>query len=254
MNRNHCTQDGYPLSEGDEIWVCADVSGGEPTHHVVGELLENKLLYAEVTDEGMVGAKLSSVFRKKENAYWDEYTPRQGFKRTVCDCRMCSIACEHMPGSLIPGDLELLARHFNTTTEDWEWIKAHFEASAGALIVQYGHPKRIPTLVPKRKADGSCIFLKYRKCQVHEVAPYGCSYHDNHMDDRQAKRRSLAAVQVQSKDHEQDGFLARTIIRLRDEGVVAAPLEERRGRFKAAISAEEKRCRRRKLAKQKKRS
>ena len=33
------------------------------------------------------------------------------FERTSCDCASCRVPCRHMPGCLVPGDLENIAEH-----------------------------------------------------------------------------------------------------------------------------------------------
>lgn len=48
-------------------------------------------------------------------------------------------------------------------------------ASPGAIVMQAGRVFQIPTLVPRRKPDGSCIFLDENdRCRIHEVSPFGC--------------------------------------------------------------------------------
>lgn len=68
------TADGYPLNAGDQIWVRSNVIDPkeEPSVAVVGEILEKKLLYDKPNGNGFVGASLTAVFHKKENAYWSE--------------------------------------------------------------------------------------------------------------------------------------------------------------------------------------
>src|SRR5262249_59688234 len=49
-------------------------------------------------------------------------------------------------------------------------------ASHGAIVIANGPYRTIPTLVPARKPDGSCRFLKNGRCEIHAEAPYGCAY------------------------------------------------------------------------------
>jgi Fe-S-cluster containining protein len=53
-----------------------------------------------------------------------------------------------------------------------------------------GQPFRIPTIVPARQEDGSCVFYAGGLCSIHDIAPYGCAFFDNHMGDTEANHRS----------------------------------------------------------------
>ncbi len=88
-----------------------------------------------------------------------EKTRREfGFDRTVCSCEECVNNCRYIPGYLIPADLERIARFLgvrNTVTFAIE----NLLASPGATVMKEGRLFQIPTLVPRRKDDGSCLFL-----------------------------------------------------------------------------------------------
>jgi hypothetical protein len=70
MREQKYTVDGFLLNGGDTIWVRSSVEYDEPTKHIVGQILDNKLLYQDPEPDGYIGAKLTSVFHLKENAYW----------------------------------------------------------------------------------------------------------------------------------------------------------------------------------------
>jgi hypothetical protein len=100
-----------------------------------------------------------------------------GFTRTDCSCRTCRRNCMFMPGFLIPGDLE---RMIPVGADPLQWSETNLLASPGA-VVRVRETKelaRIPTLVPATKDDGSCIHYRQRRCQIHDVAPFGCAFFD----------------------------------------------------------------------------
>jgi hypothetical protein len=97
-----------------------------------------------------------------------------GVPRTTCNCNACVKNCLHMPGFLIPADLERLA----PSVDLFGWAEQNLLASPGALAMKDGQFFRIPTLVPAVKADGSCIHLHNGQCGIHENAPFGCAFFD----------------------------------------------------------------------------
>src|SRR5438067_916759 len=82
-----------------------------------------------------------------------------GFCRTRCDCLECTRSCRHIPGYLIPADLERMDRFLAPDQDLVTWAKRHLLASPGALVMRGGRAFRIPTLVPARRPDGACLFL-----------------------------------------------------------------------------------------------
>jgi Fe-S-cluster containining protein len=98
------------------------------------------------------------------------------FERSYCDCDMCKAGCKSMPGILAPGDLDTIAEYVGVNEPDEKWVSDHFAASEGAMVITLtGEITRIPTIVPKQKADGCCVFLTAEnKCSVHPVSPMGC--------------------------------------------------------------------------------
>lgn len=98
-----------------------------------------------------------------------------GFERSVCACHVCTANCKFIPGYLVPADIERISRslgYSNVVTFALE----NLAASPGATVMNAeGRVFQIPTLVPQRKADGSCKFLDERnRCTIHAVSPFGC--------------------------------------------------------------------------------
>lgn len=118
---------------------------------------------------------------------------RFGFKRTVCACCACTAFCRRMPGFLVPEDIAPLRAQFGDDSLD-----ALCCASPGALVRQGDGPVfRIPTIVPARRADGSCVFLDAdARCSIHAIAPYGCAYFDTHQSRRAGDERSAAGLRA----------------------------------------------------------
>ncbi len=115
------------------------------------------------------------------------------FERTVCACPDCVDCCRQQPGFLAPGDFERIAAALQETPEQ---ARAHFWASPGALVMNTHTNRvfRIHTITP-RLAHGRCVFLTAEnRCQVHAVAPYGCSFFDTHQGLPEGQRRSAWAL------------------------------------------------------------
>lgn len=113
------------------------------------------------------------------------------FARTVCACPADVAHCRRQPGFLIPSDLlPIMDRLSREKKNLYDWLMA----SAGAIVgdLWTGQTFRIPTITPRRKADGSCVFLDdHERCAIHDVAPFGCAYFDDHMATDESDRRSL---------------------------------------------------------------
>lgn len=118
-----------------------------------------------------------------------------GFTRTTCACAECVNNCRHIPGYLLPSDVERISR-FLGYKNVVEFAIQNLLASPGATVMQAGRVFQIPTLVPRRKADGSCLFLdENNRCRIHEVSPFGCAFFDAHQSDLEANRRSGRGIQ-----------------------------------------------------------
>ncbi len=167
------------------------------------------------------------------------------FPRTKCSCDRCAAGCKTMPGSLIPGDLDRIQAYVGDRSGDF--ILSHFQASDGAKVAaRVGGMMiltRVPTIVPAQRKDGRCVFLDDDNlCSIHEVAPFGCAYHDVHLSEEEAAPRSeyavmqqLPAQQAPASPYVQwHGLLVAA-------GMVAAPLDERREAMETMINELERR-------------
>jgi Fe-S-cluster containining protein len=118
-----------------------------------------------------------------------------GYERTVCSCVHCVKNCRHIPGYLVPADVGRMARHLGFINLV-EFAFRYLLASPGATVIQAGRVFQIPTLVPRRKEDGSCVFLdEHERCRIHEVSPFGCAFFDVHQSDAESRRRSGCGLQ-----------------------------------------------------------
>jgi len=146
------------------------------------------------------------------------------------------------------------------------WAKTKLLASPGALLMrQFRGPNaapavefRVRTLVPavmtpqttagvpvaaaargpggpQRVSSGAtraCVWYDRRsgRCGIHDIAPYGCAFFDDHMGFRQANQRSSDGLAVISKDWEQGGVYSWLWNTLSECGCVAPPPEFSRNR------------------------
>jgi hypothetical protein len=149
-----------------------------------------------------------------------------GFCRTQCACRACTQNCRHIPGYLIPADLDRMHRHLAPEQDLRDWATQHLLASPGALVVRDGRALRIPTLVPTRRRDGVCVFLTTDgQCSIHAVSPFGCAFFDSHMPDSECDRRSKRGLGTVLSAWKTGDIYARLWIALAGDGLVAAAPE-----------------------------
>ncbi len=153
-----------------------------------------------------------------------------GFSRTQCCCPDCTRNCRHIPGYLVPADLERLHHHLAPAQDLKTWATQHLLASPGALVMRHGRVFRIPTLVPARRPDGACLFLTPTgRCAVHAVSPFGCAFFDAHMAHLEADRRSHHGLQAILEAWSDDALYAQVWASLAANGLVApAPEVTRR--------------------------
>ncbi len=97
------------------------------------------------------------------------------FKRIECACSACLCNCYGLPGYLIPDDLRRIADYLGED-DVVRFALDNLLASPGALVVAHGEIFAIPTIVPARRPDGACRFLKNDLCSIHAVNPFGCAY------------------------------------------------------------------------------
>lgn len=119
-----------------------------------------------------------------------------GLERTNCSCNTCVTNCRHMPGFLVPSDLERLIPPY---IDSFIWAQDNLLASPGALAMnsQTLQTYRIRTLVPAVKAiDGTCINLTADGgCRIHEIAPFGCAFFDCGPERDRLSLKGILAVQ-----------------------------------------------------------
>jgi len=161
-----------------------------------------------------------------------------GMERTKCGCHDCTAGCKAMPGCLIPGDIERIQGHVGDVSG--EFVLSHFVVSDGALVrkefVDRTVEFRVPTIVPAQKPDGSCVFLDVDdKCSIHEVAPFGCAYHDTHMTAEVAAPRSEFCVATQIESHKNGTPYSSWCTLMAELGLVAPPMIERRNAMERLI-------------------
>jgi hypothetical protein len=131
-----------------------------------------------------------------------------GFRRTVCGCEFCKAPCRHIPGSLDVADLPRLCP---PGQDVFAWAEQHLRALTSLPV---------PTLVPARRADGSCHWLFGGRCAVHDNAPYSCAFFDSHMSETEARHRSTATVQARREDAAKNGLYHRVWLHLCRKGLI----------------------------------
>lgn len=158
-----------------------------------------------------------------------------GFCRTQCACPECTRNCQHIPGYLVPADLERMGRCLATAQDPLSWARRHLLASPGAVVMRRGQVFRIPTLVPARRPDGACTFLTAEgQCAIHAVSPFGCAFFDAHMPHAEADRRSKCGLQAVAEDWAVHGLYAQVWLDLTSDDLVAPPPEVARQQMRRA--------------------
>lgn len=149
-----------------------------------------------------------------------------GYSRTVCACADCVLNCRHLPGYLIPADLERIRLQVAPAEDLLTWARKHLLASPGAKVARGAEVFRIPTLVPARRPDGACIFLTAEdRCGIHAVAPFACAFFDVHMPGAEADRRSKRGLQAVLDAWARGDLYAHVWLVLHEEGLQAPPPE-----------------------------
>lgn len=159
-----------------------------------------------------------------------------GFTRTVCDCAECSINCHHIPGYLIPVDLDRIARHLGCENL-MEFALENLLASPGATVLDRGQVRQIPTLVPARRGDGACKFLDTNnQCTIHEVSPFGCAFFDAHQSKAESDYRSGSGLVQIDRAWQEDHLYARLWLLLEALGKVGPSPIAARARLQQALA------------------
>lgn len=159
-----------------------------------------------------------------------------GFSRTICDCWECTLNCRHIPGYLIPADLDRIHQHLVPGDDLFAWARQHLLASPGAKVVQRGRIFRIRTLVPARQINGTCTFLTPEgRCAIHAIAPYGCGFFDAHQPHSESDRRSTQGLRAVQEAWVREGLYARIWLDLALLGLRAPPPELCRQQLQQAL-------------------
>ena len=156
-----------------------------------------------------------------------------GFKRIVCDCSDCSKFCFAMPGYLVPSDIRRMAERLNEP-DLAQFAFDNLLASPGAIVIANGAYRTIPTLVPARKPDGSCRFLKSGRCEIHAEAPFGCAYVSNEQAKEESDAISARGLQEIAKAWRNGDLYAQLWLMLYHSGRIAPSPIEARARMRAA--------------------
>lgn len=147
-----------------------------------------------------------------------------GFQRVRCSCLVCTTYCRFLPGFLVPSDL---SRMIPEGADPYEWAAQNLLASAGAQLMDRKTKimRRVPTLVPARKADGQCKFFQNGHCSIHAISPFGCAFFGHQTDEHLRSLSGLYAI-----EQEPETGLYRSIWRfLNNQGIVSPdPIESRK--------------------------
>lgn len=147
--------------------------------------------------------------------------------RTECRCRLCQVGCKTMPGYLAPDDL-------------YQIPLDKVCASDGALVIHQGVPMRIPTIVPKQKSNGECVFFENGLCSIHDHSPYGCRSVSACQPDTQRQRDESNLVLFSIVQKIASGGLYWVLSQLLPR---AKPLRERRQAFEVLFKTEQRKAR-----------
>ena len=158
-----------------------------------------------------------------------------GLTRTTCECKACATFCSHMPGFLVPADLDRLAA---LDTDIYAWAREHLRASPGALVMvsQTREQFRIRTLVPAATPTGACHWLVAGRCSIHAIAPYGCAFTDTHQSGSVADAVSHAGLMAVLRAWQDETLYSVVWEHLHDAGLVTTSPEERRAAMASARS------------------
>ncbi|MGE0128941.1 MAG: hypothetical protein AB7U82_12755 [Blastocatellales bacterium] len=157
-----------------------------------------------------------------------------GFTRTECTCKECVRNCNFMPGYLVPADIERIAE-FLSERDIVRFAFDNLLASPGATVIANGSILQIFTLVPARKLDGACRFLKDDRCTIHAVSPFGCAYFSDEQTKEQADAISARGLMAVARAWRNGDLYARLWLMLNEAGRVAPSPFESRARMRASL-------------------
>lgn len=145
--------------------------------------------------------------------------------RTTCGCPKCQLWCEHQPGYLVPSDLDRL---IPADQNAFDWAEEHLRASLGFRTIVGPMILCIPSLVPAKQTNGHCHWYSEGHCKVHDVAPYGCAFLDQHLTKQSAEKRNEAARESRGEAFENQELYAALWQHLWDQGLCYTTTDEDR--------------------------
>lgn len=157
-----------------------------------------------------------------------------GLSRTECVCNECVRNCYFIPGYLVPSDIHRISDHLN----ERDMVRFAFEnllASPGATVIANGEILQIPTLVPARRPDRACRFLKDDRCTIHTVSPYACRLFDHSQTKEQADTISMRGLVEIAKAWCSGDLYSRLWMMLHEAGRIAPSPFEARARMQASL-------------------
>ena len=157
-----------------------------------------------------------------------------GYTRTECACKECVRNCYFIPGYLVPSDIQRIADHMNET-DIVRFALDNLLASPGATIIANGELFQIPTLVPARRQDSACRFLKDDRCTIHSVSPYACRLFDHCQTKEQADAISMRGLMEIARAWCSGDLYARLWLMLHEAGRIAPSPFEARARMQASL-------------------
>jgi Fe-S-cluster containining protein len=125
--------------------------------------------------------------------------------------------------------------------DPFDWARKHLRASSGAVLMNpiSRDTYRIPTLVPARKEDLSCIYLDGKdRCTIHQSAPFACAFFDSHNDGHDLSLKGL--MQIKAAHADELSVYHRIWMMLSNEGLVAIPPEKAREMMQGYMDDQEK--------------
>jgi len=141
--------------------------------------------------------------------------------------------CEHLPGYLVPSDLDRL---IPSGEDPMLWAEQNLLASPGLQIKTPQFTLSIPSLVPKRQDNGHCQWLQDGECTVHENSPFGCAFLSQcRQTNAQAEKITDAGRAARAEAFEEDGLYAQIWKHLWEKGLRELTSQESRKRAASVV-------------------
>lgn len=133
----------------------------------------------------------------------------------VCNCGVCVGACMIQPGIFAPGEAKKAAKLLGVS--EAQFIKDY-------IVIDYWEPddstqwKRVEFLAPRKTGDaekhihdgkadwtygfirGECVFLKERRCTIHEAKPAECRISNPCDPNWKNRKPEIVAKWIEAKD------------------------------------------------------